>query len=106
MFAVEAAKTGPWGWALSARRGEAACSEGLTAPDHTSPREAIVWVESGEAGSTRRFLPPPARDAAPHQSSISAPRYYRVSDGRKIQDWGGEHRKAIILLKAIEGKIK
>lgn len=51
---------------------------GLTAPDHTSPREAIVWVERGEAGSTRRFLPPPARDAAPHQSSISAPRNYRI----------------------------
>lgn len=78
---------------------------GLTASDHTSPREAIVWVESGEAGSTRRFLPPPARDAAPHQSSISASRNYRIWGGRKIQGWGGEHQKAIVVLfKAIERK--
>lgn len=34
-------------------------------------RKTIVWAEDGEAGSTRRFLPPPARGAASYQSNTS-----------------------------------
>lgn len=48
-------------------------SWGPAVPDRRSLRKAIVWAEGGEAGSTRRFLPPPARGAAPHQSSILHP---------------------------------
>lgn len=69
-------------------------SWGPAAPDRRSLRKAIVWAEGGESGSRRRFLPQPARGAAPHQSILhpNAPGSGVLKDWKSTGVWGGAQK--------------